>query len=129
MRPIFGTQSTVIVPERWQTWAERCRAQAPASRKWFTTVLSAFDESAARWLEDVVPDASRAMRLSVSSDDDAGQKIVAGLAGSSFSMEDKRAMVSAFLCRAYNVAASLEADPLVPIAVRVLIKTGRTEGW
>lgn len=37
-------------------------------------------------------------------------------------------MVSAFLCRAYNVAAAMEANPLVSIGVRALIKNGRGRG-
>jgi len=55
--------------------------------------------------------------------------MIVGLADSSFSLADKQATVSAFLCRAYNVAASVEANPLVPLLVRVLIKTGRGESW
>jgi hypothetical protein len=95
----------------------------------FTAVLAMFDESAARWIEDAVPDSWRALRLAVTSDDDAAAKIVQGLADNGFSAADKRAMVSAFLCRAYNVAAAIEADPAVALPVRVLIKNGRTEGW
>ncbi len=122
-------QSVTIVPERWQVWAEKCRAQAPASRKWFTCVLSTFDESAARWIEDAVPDSWRAMRLAVSSDDDARSKIIEGLVSSSFSLADKKAMVSAWLCRDYNGAADAETNPQVPLAVRLLIRDGRREGW
>jgi hypothetical protein len=88
-----------------------------------------FDDSAARWIEDAVPDSWRAVRVGVTSDDDAGAKVVQALDSPSFAMDDKRAMVSAFLCRAYNVAAAIEANPLAPIAVRVVIKNGRVEGW
>src|SRR5438270_418852 len=129
MGQIFGTQSVVTVPERWQRWAEKCREQAPSSRKWYTAVLAMFDHSAARWIEDVVPDSERAIRVNVTSDEDAANKVVQALDSPQFRADDKKAMVSAFLCRAYNVAASVEADPLVPIAVRTAIKTGREEQW
>lgn len=90
MGAIFGTQSVTIVPERWQAWAEKCRQQAPASREWFTAVLAMFDESAARWIEDAVPDSWRAIRVGVSSDDDAGAKVVQALDSSAFTLDDKR---------------------------------------
>src|SRR5260370_23413014 len=110
-------QRVTSVPERWQVWAEKCRAQAPASRKWFTCVLSTFDESAARWIEDAVPDSWRAMRLAESSDDDARSKIIEGLVSSSFSLAEKKGMVSAWLCRDYHGAADAAAQPQVPLAV------------
>lgn len=121
-------QSQVIVPERWQKWGDKCREQAPASRKWFTAVLGMFEANAAAWIEDTVPDSIRAIRV-MGSEADAPAKVLDGLASNSFSDADKKAMVSAFLCRAYNAAADAESDPHVPLAVRQLIHAGRVEGW
>jgi hypothetical protein len=125
MQPIFGTQSSVIVPEAWRSWADRCRDQAAASRKYFTLVLALMDDSAARWIEDEVPDSWRAQRVGVGSDDEARAAIVGWLNSSAFSMADKRAMVSAWLCRDITGAADAESNPHLPLAVRLLVKEGR----
>jgi hypothetical protein len=122
-------QSATIVPERWQKWAGKCRDQAPASRKWWTSVLGLFEESSTRWIEDNVADATRAMRVSVRDDDMARAKVLEALNSAQFTTEDRRAMVSAWLCRDLNGAADAESNPQIPIAVRLLIKTGREEQW
>ena len=127
---MFGTSQTAqtIVPERWHAWAEKCRAQTPRSRPYFTAVLAMFEESAARWIEDSVPDSTRAIRIPVQSDDHARQVIIDGLNGA-FNGDQKKAMVSAWLCRDYNGASSIESDPMASPTVRLLIRQGRAEGW
>jgi hypothetical protein len=67
--------------------------------------------------------------VGVSSDDDARAEIVEGLNSSALTMEDKRAMARAWLCRDITGMATAKANPLVPLGVRVLIKNGRVEGW
>jgi hypothetical protein len=122
---IFGTQSSVIVPEAWRSWADRCRDQAAASRKYFTLVLALFDDSAARWIEDEVSDSWRAQRVGVASDDDARAAIIGWLNSSAFTIDDKRAITAGWLCRDITGAADAESNPHLPLAVRLLIKDGR----
>src|SRR5438105_4990927 len=113
--------STGIPRPNWRTCSWRARGYAPscqrmtacrspASRNWPSAGLAVLDHSAARWIEDAVPDSERAIRVGVVSDDDAAAKVVEALNSPAFRADDKKAMVSAFLCRAYNVAASVEAD-------------------
>lgn len=128
MSAVFG-QSVTVVPERWQKWAEKCRDQAGSSRKWFTAVLAMFDESAARWIEDAVPDSQRAIRVRVQSDDQARSKVVEALNSGRFNENDLRAICSAWLCRDIVGANDAESNPMMPLGVRVLLKTAREEGW
>lgn len=128
---MFGSTTgpaQVIVPERWLRWADKCREHPASARPFFSATLAMFDESAARHIEQTVPDARRAVTIRSASDDEARRKLVLSLGGP-LSIEAKRAAVSAWLCRDPVGAAHVAADPTAPVAVRLLIRQGQQQQW